>query len=510
MTDTTQLSLTDEKELATITTSRAVLNLHSIVVDERIYPRKEIDHKRVAVFADNMRDGVEYPTIEVEVHPDQKDMYRVLDGAHRAGAYKAIGTESIEAIIVNLNGRNPLLYAAQKALGPKNLKETEVKEIARKVYSSDPSMSLSEIARAIGISRNSVKEHISDLMAAFESQRDVKVLKLHLLGTPLERIETRSGISKSTLERQIPKMHRSANRENGFDNNSDPSRIQQMLDAVRADLKRGYPAPNVADKHGWPEPLVWAIALEDKTDHERFEALKWGLRTWDHWGFNDIDGRFGDNWPGRIPAQLVAHTLYYFTTQGELVFDPMAGGGVVPDVCLAFNRRCWAFDSNDRPDTRPEIEPHTWDVQSLQWPVNGKSLPDLIFFDPPYFDKMDGDYQEKAVGSISSLERSTYLTFFADFFSLARDHTKATSRIAFLNADWRDFQGKPARDEDPSQAITVLDYARTIEQAGWEITHLIDCPLSSERMNGGVVSAMQARRTLGVIRRTLVIARKKR
>ena len=41
------------------------------------------------------------------------------------------------------------------------------------------------------------------------------------------------------------------------------------------------------------------------------------------------DERFGDDWPGRIPAQLVAHTLFYFTNPGDLVFDPMAGGCVV-------------------------------------------------------------------------------------------------------------------------------------------------------------------------------------
>jgi ParB-like chromosome segregation protein Spo0J len=506
---TTQLTLdTGEQEQLAIATSRATLPIGDILIDERIYPRKEVDPKRVALFADNMRDGVTYPIIEVEAHPDEADKYRVLDGAHRLGAYKAIGAEAIEVIIVNLNGHNPLLYAAQKALGPKNLGEKEIEEIACKVYSSDPTISLVKLARAIGIDRHRVKGYIAHLMAAYETARDVKVLRMHLLGVTRERLSYRIGIPRQTLESYLPKtadLPFSAN-ENG----AESSRIAQMIEAVRADIKRGYPAPNVADKHGWPEPLVWAVALQDKTDHERFEALKWGLRTWDHWGFPDADRRFGDDWPGRIPAQLVAHTLYYFTSQGDLIFDPMAGGGVVPDVCLAFNRRCWAFDSNDRPDTRPEIEPHTWDLTHLAWPVNGKSLPDLIFFDPPYFDKKDSDYQEKAEGSISSLDRSAYLQFFADFFTLAREHTKATSRIAFLNADWRDFQGKPARDEDPTQAITILDYARIADHAGWEITHLIDCPLSTERMNAGVVSAMQARRTLGIVRRTLLIARKRK
>lgn len=504
-----QLTLNvDEQEAAAITTSRATLQLRDIVVDEQIYPRKEVDDKRVALFADNMRDGVEYPTIEVQAHPEQEGKYRVLDGAHRVGAYNAIGQEAVEAIVVYLNGHNPLLYAAQKALGPKNLKEKEVEDIARKVYSADPEISLSDLARAIGISRNRVKEYIKDLMAAHETARDVRLLRIELLGVPSTRSGPRMGMSHKTVDNYFEKMHSGADFQNT--NGAGEDRITQMIEAVRADLKRGYPAPNVADKHKWPEPLVWAIALQDKTDAERFEALKWGLRTWDHWGFGDADRRFGDDWPGRIPAQLVAHTLYYFTSQEDLIFDPMAGGGVVPDVCLAFNRRCWAFDSNDRKETRPEIEPFTWNIHNLAWPVNGKSLPDLVFFDPPYFDKMDDDYQEKAEGSISSLDRSAYLKFFADFFTLAHEHTKATGRIAFLNADWRDFQGKPARDEDPSKAITVLDYARVIDQTGWEITHLVDCPLSTERMNGGVVSAMQARRTLGVVRRTLLIARKKK
>ena len=126
--------------------------------------------------------------------------------------------------------------------------------------------------------------------------------------------------------------------------------------------------------------MVWSLALEGKDDLERFKELDWGLRTWDLCGWNDClpreiyvnnseayftggDRRFGDDWPGRIPAQLIAHILYYFSQQKDLVFDPMGGGGVTPDVCLAFNRRCWTLDMIDRPDTRPEIEPYYWDIQ---------------------------------------------------------------------------------------------------------------------------------------------------
>ncbi len=152
--------------------------------------------------------------------------------------------------------------------------------------------------------------------------------------------------------------------------------------------------------------------------------------------------------PGRIPAQLAAYAPLYFTKKGELVFDPMAGGGVVADTCLAFNRRCWSFDLADPLKTRPEVEVFRWTSQGLLWPVKGKEKPVLIFFDPPYFNKMTQQYAEE---SISILSREEYLKFFRELFPLFREHSRKKARIAFLNADWRDFQGVSAMEEDPGR-----------------------------------------------------------
>jgi hypothetical protein len=35
--------------------------------------------------------------------------------------------------------------------------------------------------------------------------------------------------------------------------------------------------------------LTRALRLEGKSDQESFEALTWGLRTWDHWYFNSMN-----------------------------------------------------------------------------------------------------------------------------------------------------------------------------------------------------------------------------
>ena len=47
--------------------------------------------------------------IEVQIHPDDESVYRILDGAHRFTAYKGIGATVIDVRIIALDGVGPLL-----------------------------------------------------------------------------------------------------------------------------------------------------------------------------------------------------------------------------------------------------------------------------------------------------------------------------------------------------------------------------------------------------------------
>ena len=458
----------------------------SIILDEDIYPRKGIDPRRIGIFAENIRDGFKFDPIEVEPAPDKPGKYRLLDGAHRWSAYKSTGVTEAEAVIKNLDGTDPLLYAAQKAIGPRQLTEDEARETARRAYNKNPALTSSDIGKAIGRSRQTVDSYIADLRAVTQMGLDINIFRMNRLGIPQDRIAKRLGTDQKTIHNHLGKMPVLAN-------------------LLNSDLSRGFTVPQVAEKHGWTEPMVWSLALEDKEDLERFKELNWGLRTWDQWEWNDCDKRFGDDWPGRIPAQLIAHILFYFSKQNDLILDPMAGGGVTSDTCLALNRRCWAFEMTDRPEARPEIEPHTWIYSTdspLAWPVSSKEKPDLIIFDPPYFDKKASDYDEK---SISGLPKKEYLQFLEAFFALLKQNAKKTTRLAFINADWRDFQNKPASEESRKGAILIDAYLNILNKTGWWHTHFIQAPMSAQRFSAVVVSAMQKKRILGVISRYVII-----
>ena len=76
--------------------------ISDVTLDESIYPREKIDHKRVSIFAENLRENVKFDPIVVQIHPQKKDKYRILDGVHRWNAHKEIGLTDIQVIIIDL------------------------------------------------------------------------------------------------------------------------------------------------------------------------------------------------------------------------------------------------------------------------------------------------------------------------------------------------------------------------------------------------------------------------
>ena len=137
--------------------------------------------------------------------------------------------------------------------------------------------------------------------------RDVIVIRLSCLGRTQEQIAQTIGTSQGRVAQII--------------NNANFGEINNLL-------SQGRDMDYIARHFHMDIALAWALRLSGKTDQEKFKALNWGLRTWDQWNFNEYDERFGDDWPGRISAQLIAHTLFFFTKPGDLVLCTLSS-----DLC---------------------------------------------------------------------------------------------------------------------------------------------------------------------------------
>lgn len=108
---------------------------------------------------------------------------------------------------------------------------------------------------------------------------------------------------------------------------------------VADDLSRGLDPATASKRYELPLIVVWAIKLHTLTDQERFKELGITHLPYDVWNFSGCHTLFGASHPGRIPGELVAHTLLALTQPGDLVIDPMVGSGTTIDVCLAMGRR---------------------------------------------------------------------------------------------------------------------------------------------------------------------------
>ncbi len=183
---------------------RVKILIFDVFLDESIYPRENIDYKRIGIFEEILRDGFVFEPIVVQAWPDtgkavKKGKYRILDGVHRWSAYIKTGVTEIEVIIKILNNIEPILYAAKMAIGPKQLTEAETRNTARRAFQANSRLTASEIGRAIGRSRQAVDKYISDLRATALFEQDLKIFKLNQLGIPQDRIAKRVGLGQHMI-----------------------------------------------------------------------------------------------------------------------------------------------------------------------------------------------------------------------------------------------------------------------------------------------------------------------
>ena len=232
-------------------------------------------------------------------------------------------------------------------------------------------------------------------------------------------------------------------------------------------------------------------AYKDLRRRDRF-AVGFRPTPYDVWAFKH-DRAFGIPHPGSIPPGIVAHTLHYFTHPGDLVVDPMAGGGTTLDVCESMGRRCLAYDLDP---VRPEVGAH--DIR-IGFPRETFNC-DLIFCDPPYHTMLSGQYARDGVSS------STLAAWLKFLEALARDAFAALrpgGRIALLLAN--------QTEKDIPVGHGYLDHGfhgyNAAIRAGFQPERRISCPMDGAYLPQHVRNARLEGRMLGQVR-DLIVARK--
>ena len=476
-------------------TTNGTIEISAIVWDSTIYPRDKWNTSTIERYADAIKAGAQFPPVVVE-----QGTNRLLDGKHRTEAHKLYAEmyakrrenllegetwpEPKTAIPVEYHtipeGVPVKLYAA--SLSSKHgdrLKGAEAKALAREIYEANPDFKIKTIAEYLGVSMGSAHGYVSDILARRNETQQAVIARLDALGWTQDEIGKAVNITQGRVAQKLLE-------------------ISELKKLIVSTVRGGIPHTDVAQRYNMPVQLVWAIDLENRTDAERLARLDIKTQPYDVWSFPSCHDLFGADHPGRIPGQLVAHVLYFFTAPGDMVVDPMAGSGTTLDVCLTMGRRCYAFDIDSR-HNRPDVIKH--DILCDGWHERIKKA-DLIFWDPPYFSKMDSmtigsdGYIE---GSISKLTRDEYLSFFAQRLAEARGMVKRGTRLAFLMSDWDDNTGE-------REGIFIWDYASLISDAGWKLRRHIQVPLSTQQVHPDIVNKFRESRRLARLERYLLVA----
>lgn len=164
------------------------------------------------------------------------------------------------------------------------------------------------------------------------------------------------------------------------------------------------------------------VLTEDPADADSLEIPEF-IRFFTSWQFSENDPRFGIPHPGRIPGQIPANVIYYFTEPGDLVVDPMAGGGSTIDAAELLDRECLGYDLAPR---RPDIT--QWDI-SKGFPAEAKGC-QLIFMDPPYWNMKDEGYVD---GSSSRLSLDGFIQWYKSLLSSAAETIRVGGFVAVIN-----------------------------------------------------------------------------
>ncbi len=116
-----------------------------------------------------------------------------------------------------------------------------------------------------------------------------------------------------------------------------------------------------------------------------------------HYG-KDMQG--DKDYKGATPSYVIWNLLQRYTSEGDIVLDPMCGSGTTIDVCKDLKRKAMGFD----------LAPYRDDIKQADarhLPLKKASV-DFVFVDPPYSTHIDYSDDSRCIGKLSASEHAYY------------------------------------------------------------------------------------------------------
>jgi hypothetical protein len=456
------------------------VKLSEIKWDPSIYPRSKWSTATVERYADAMLAGDTFPALIIEAGTN-----RLLDGKHRMLAYEKAGVQDVPVEMVSVPGGVSAKHfaATLSSRHGDRMSNADLKELAIEEFDPadrDPDWAMpdaQEWGRDFGISKSTVYEWVSHFINRARADRQTKAWRLSRLGWTQQEIADRLGVSQQSA--------------------SDDTRNSE-IGKIGTALGESWNTTGVAEwanRMNVPLTDAMAAAMGGMDDVGRLKKLDIKIQPYDVWNFQGCHDLMGDKHPGRIPGEIVCHALWYWTKPGDLVVDPMSGSGTTLDACLLMGRKCRGYDI-DLHHNRVDVEQHDL---TTGWPES-VSKASMVFWDPPYFDKMDDGYVD---GSVSGLSPDQYLRWFSDRFLELGGVVKEGTTLAFLMSDWDPENAKRHADHP---GIYLWDYVRLLQDAGWTVRRQIQVPLPTQQVHPDIVNKFRESRRMARLGRWLLEA----
>lgn len=436
-----------------------LMSLNKIEKFDSIYPRERISQKTIESYAEALQCGAKFPPVLLQRIYDENKNEKIinLDGFHRTEAYKLVKEKEIpyewykdEILNISTYLRELRIVSIKRNLTHGDRLSNKDKEImcVKMAKEDDPkTITEQEFAEIFNASQQSINNWIGPIRARQKGSRDNLIYRLSALGWTQTEIGDKLNITQQTVA-QITK--------------------NTNFGKICNEWKSGKTPSELAEFYGLDIPMVWNLLLKESGDLGRFEQFgekKYSNsqpKMYDYWNFPKRDPSLGIEYPGMLWGQHIMNILYRFSKQGDLVIDPMAGGGVTLDTCLIMNRKCRAFDINP---IRDDIEQR--DIILDGFPESIKHA-DLIVFDPPYYKKKEQEYECEEF----TKDRNTYLLFMKRIIQFCYDNLKEGKYLTFIMSNYIDY-------ENELESIFLADYCKIFENIGFRLVLEIQTPLSS-------------------------------